>query len=224
MKKYDQPIRESNRSLNQLFLSARYQLFLPRDQGLRMIPPKPLTPKPRVQRKTAISAHDKEFQKWLLSLDAHQSKNNISQSVPVLVNTVAIKKPRKSIDINGKAVDGESPEPSIEQPAAATRKRTKKVSSKKKDEDDEEEADAQASSTIGKRISLDSKPFGSASFISKLSARASSLFTENIPSRNIVFNGMTTVSNRLKWNQSGNDTFTVDLDEQPLVRIIPRIK
>jgi hypothetical protein len=39
--------------------------------------------------------------------------------------------------------------------------------------------------------------------------------SENIPNRNIIFNGMTSVANRLKWNLSTDGSFIVDLDAKP---------
>jgi hypothetical protein len=64
MKKYDQPIRESNSILNKLFIQARRHFFSQRHL------PSPVQPhcvavKDPKQRKTGPNGQDKEFQQWL---------------------------------------------------------------------------------------------------------------------------------------------------------------
>jgi hypothetical protein len=150
MKKYDQPVRDSNSILNKLFLEARRQFFTSREQDFHMQSP---------QRKSEKNEQDKELQKQVLSSD--------SQSLPILNNNSTIPKPPKSSNNNDKT--------STEQPKPASNK-TKETKQK-----------AESTAT-------------------------SSSLTGNTLSRNIVFNGMTNIKNRLKWNQSGNDIYTVDLD------------
>jgi hypothetical protein len=220
MKKYDQPIRDSNSILNKLFLRARRHLFMLREQGLQTSPQRPYTrsqaaaAKARAQRKIETNVQDKELQKWLLSLDIHRSEDNTSESLPVLVNSSVIKKPSRSTNNKGKEIDSKSLELPTEQPIAAPKKRIKKPTLKKEEEEVESEP-VQIPSTKGKRASIDSKTSGSATaesaVIPKPSASIPSAI-DNILNRNIVFNGMTTVSNRLKWNEKSNDSFIIDLD------------
>jgi len=239
MKKYDQPIRDSNSVLNKLFLRARRQLFMLREQGPQTSSLQPHTrsqsanSKARAQRKTGTNVQDKEFQKWLSSLDIHESEENTSEYLPVLVNNSVIKKPSSRTNNKGKEIDSKSLELPTEQPIAAHKKRMKKPTLKKDEEEEEVESEpVQIPSTKGKRASIDSKTSGSATaepvkpketkqraesaaVIPKPSARVSSAI-DNILNRNIVFNGMTTVANRLKWDQKSNDSFTVDLDTKTI--------
>jgi RNA dependent RNA polymerase len=65
MKKYDQPVHDSNSILNKLFIRARRQLFILRDQCLHMpsAQPQSTTLKPRPPRKPTTNTQDEEFQK-----------------------------------------------------------------------------------------------------------------------------------------------------------------
>ena len=245
MKKYDQPIRESQSILNKLFLAARHQFFKLQDPILPTLSPSQLllrsqsaTPKARGRRKPEIHPQDKEFQKWLLSCNTHGSENSTTESLPITTNGSMTKERKKVIDRHFQ-------EPMIRLSGAKSKQRTTEVPSAEEEIAMEmtESNSTQASSAEGTKdlvntissrmISADSekpKPtkkkvestnasdtsqvlFNSAasSDTSKSSASAS-YFTDNIPRKDIVFDCMTAVTNRLRWNSLSSDSYTVDLD------------
>lgn len=161
MKKYDQPLCDSNSILNKLFLKARRQVFQLRNPAYPVYSPMQLraqvplaNAKHRGQKKTETNSQDKDFQKWLSLLDNHQLHNNTHQSIPVIKKPTTNRKPRASIDLSDKLIDVKSPEPSTEQPTKEPQKQTKKTTSKK-EQDEEESQPSEASARRGNKVSVD---------------------------------------------------------------------
>ncbi|CAF3947011.1 unnamed protein product [Rotaria sordida] len=245
MKKYDQPIRQSDSILNKLFLNARRYFFTHHETDLQIASSKPIlrsdssTPKVCAQRKTGASVQDEEFQEWLISLNIDTSDNTISEAKPILANTKGRKSAVQSFDTASSIVEVDSSTPSLESSIKGNKKKTN-IQLKK-----EQAEDNQTLSTKEEKLPVEPKPSGSASIKDKtpkqtkakaesintsdepfkltnsatpsvslqLSASASSI-SQNTLNRNIVFNGMTAVTNRLKWVQIDSDVFTVDLDSK----------
>ncbi|CAF1143464.1 unnamed protein product [Didymodactylos carnosus] len=247
MKKYDQPIRESNSVLNKLFLRAKHEFFAQREHLGRSLS-QPLTrsvftiPKSRVQRKPRSSAQDKEFQQWCDSLGIPMSDDNTSTSLPntTSVSSNTTKKPRQTLNASEKAVNPELSETlSTEQTISPSDKRSKKSKSIKQDEESQHSQSSSARVTTTPVDSKSHEPVSvlsekrkkpgekavysdnssdpptlinsAASCVTSKASASASFIAENQLSQEIVFYGMTTVTNRIKCNQV-NNTFTVDLD------------
>ena len=141
-------------------------------------------------RKSGKKTQDKEFSKWLSSL-----------TDPILTNSHATVQPSTTADNNGKTDS------------------TKSLKSKEKNDNDDDEYKPKKKQETKPKTESSTTSNTPTELINSIAlctipksiASASSL-TENIDNRNIVFSGMTTVVNRLKWNQCGNDMYTVDLD------------
>ncbi|CAF1643998.1 unnamed protein product [Rotaria sp. Silwood1] len=230
MKKYDQPIRESHSILNKLFLNARRHFFEQRQAGLHIPPSQPLVrsdsaaPKARAQRKTGASVQDKEFQEWLSSLNIYESDNKIHEAKPVLANIKASKSSAKSFDTASSIIDVTSSKSSIEQPFTDAKKQ-RNIPSKKEKLPVESKSSGSASteSKTSKENKAKVEPIptsdksitlidSGAPSVSPQPSPNPSFISENVLNRNIVFNGMTAITNRLKWVQTSSNTFTVDLD------------
>ncbi|CAF1024519.1 unnamed protein product [Adineta steineri] len=254
MKKYDQPICDSNSILNKLFLVARHHLFSQRPSSLNSVQTSSSGLKSSIKGKAGTTTQDQEFQKWLSSHNTNETQSTLknsstkeklsksmdgnpskiaetkSSSSLIEQSTVAPKKQTKKSTIkNDEEIERDTSETSSikgkkistdsEQSTATSAKPTRKPTSKKSDKTDSESSEIP--STKGKKSAVVSKEplynsslsidSDSSSVISKLSLTASAV-SENNVNQNIIFNGMTTVTNRIQWEPSNNNCFTVDLD------------
>ncbi|CAF4406086.1 unnamed protein product, partial [Rotaria sp. Silwood2] len=199
-------------------------------------------PNARTRRRIGANVQDKEFQEWLSSLNIHKSDSKISVAKPDLENSRTSKSSAKSLDTANSLVDELPSKPSIKRPMSQAKTQRNnplkkeeghvleteraQTSSAKKEKLPVESKSSKPDSTESKTPKENKEIAGSTttsnlqneltnstvpSVIPKPSPSASSV-PDNVLSRNIVFNGMTAVTNRLKWIQTNGNAFTVDLD------------
>jgi len=197
MKKYDQPIVETTCVLDNLFLEGRRRFFEIRNSAHNAQPvhirsrSASASSRGQDKRKKDTTKKDKEFLNWFASLDAAVLTNSAAGCLPIIKQPTAGRKPRTSIDV--------------------TKKSTNSVKSK---EEEDKEGDTASMSSItsvkGRRGSTAVKP-------KETKAKPSVNFSshlDGIPDRNIIFNGMTAVTNRLQWSESNDGFSMVDLDRK----------
>lgn len=222
MKKYDQPVRESDTILNRLFLHAKRHFHTQRS-SISSSAASINDPPPRARR-TRAAEPTEELKKWLASRASSISVDEQSAPKDKPVKTTKPKAspkepPQALADKRCDSSTSLASNLSIDTPDTPPAKPAKRAPAKASRPPAAAESSSASASDETKKASERTESVtlinsASASVTSKPSASAS-LPSDNPLVQRILFDGMTMKTNQIRWTEAPNNAFSVDLEKSP---------